>query len=215
MFAALQPEPDIRGANYFYKPNDRFVWVPFGIRFIAPLYLNRIEFSGGGGGLYENYFLSNPTRAFWLQSRDGWGGYFVGSAAVALDRRKRFWLGATPRWFLANPRYERDRWFQITGELSFRLRPISALLAVQRPQGVGPGGAAGRQAAGQKRNGREPAECPGIGGGTSRSASRYGNGFRIRAWIALKTAVLAPIPRASIKMRVVESAGALRICRKL
>ncbi|MGC9973234.1 MAG: hypothetical protein ABSE56_21880 [Bryobacteraceae bacterium] len=122
MFTALQPSPDIGGANYFWNPNDRFVWVPFGVRFIAPLYLGRVEFSGGGGGLYEKYSVSNPNSAFGLQSRSGWGGYFVASASVALDGRKHFWLGATPRLFLANPANGRDRWFQISGEMSVRFR---------------------------------------------------------------------------------------------
>jgi len=39
---------------------------------------------------------------------------------VALDHFYHFWLGVTPRWFLANPAYARDRWFQIACELSFR-----------------------------------------------------------------------------------------------
>ncbi|HYW46873.1 MAG TPA: hypothetical protein VE959_28660 [Bryobacteraceae bacterium] len=120
VFAAFQPSPDIQGAHYFLNPDDRFVWVPFGVRFIAPLYLGRIEFSGGGGGLYEKYSVSNPDTGFGLQSRDGWGGYFVASTALALDRAKHFWLGATPRLFLANPGYARDRWFQLAGEFSFR-----------------------------------------------------------------------------------------------
>ncbi len=120
LFAALQPSPPYREANYFWDPNDRFFWVPFGVRFIAPRYLGRIEFSGGGGGLYEKYSVSNPNLAFGLQSREGWGGYFVASAALALDRREHFWLSATPRLFLANPGHARDRWFQLAGALSFR-----------------------------------------------------------------------------------------------
>ena len=116
----MQPSPDIRGANYFWDPNDRFVWVPFGVRFIAPLYLGRIEFSGGGGGLYEKYSVSNPNIGFGLVSRGGWGGYFAGSVSFALDRGKHFWLGATPRWFLANAASARDRWFQLAGEFSVR-----------------------------------------------------------------------------------------------
>jgi hypothetical protein len=122
VFLASQPSPDIRGANYFYNPDDRFVWVPFGVRFVAPLYLGRIEFSGGGGGLYEKYQVGNPNTAFGFASRSGWGGYFAGSAAVGLDRGKHLWLAATPRWFLANPAYARDRWVQISGEVSVRFR---------------------------------------------------------------------------------------------
>ena len=69
--------------------------------------------------MYEKYTVESayggsPTP------RSGWGGYFLGSAAVALDPAGRFWLGATPRLFLANPAYARDRWFQIAGEFSIR-----------------------------------------------------------------------------------------------
>jgi hypothetical protein len=120
VFAALTPGGEIVGAHYDVHPADRFWWFPFGVRFVAPLYLGRIEFSGGGGGLFEQYTVGREQAAFGLQNRHGWGGYFVGAAAVALDERKRFWLGATPRWFLANPPYARDRWFTITGDFSFR-----------------------------------------------------------------------------------------------
>ncbi len=120
VFTALQPAGVIRGAHYYLDPDDRFIWVPFGIRFVAPLYLERIEFSAGGGGLYEKYSVGNPNIALGPQPRDGWGGYFVGSASVALDRGNRFWLGATPRFFLANADGRHDRWFQISGEFSVR-----------------------------------------------------------------------------------------------
>ena len=102
--------------------NDRFYWIPFGVRFIAPLHLSRVEFSGGGGGLYEKYTVGSPSPGGGFVPYHGWGGYFVGSAAVALDRGKHFWLGVTPRWFLANGSYARDRWLQIAGELSVRFR---------------------------------------------------------------------------------------------
>jgi hypothetical protein len=91
--------------------------VPGGVRFFAPLYLDRIEFSGGLRGLYEKYTAESP-----FSERHGWGGYSVASAAVALDHTRRVWLGATPRFFLANPAYARDRWFQISAELSVRFR---------------------------------------------------------------------------------------------
>lgn len=120
IFTALQPSSNYVGAHYFVNPDDRFLWVPFGVRFIAPLYLGRIELSAGGGGLYEKYSVSNPNPGFGLESRQGWGGYFVGSAALPLDHGRHFWLGATPRWFLANPRYARDRWFQISAEVTLR-----------------------------------------------------------------------------------------------
>ncbi len=115
-FAALQPGQDLCSRFGCFNPNDRYFWIPFGARFIAPLAWKRVELSAGGGGLYERYAVgANP---FGLPSRDGWGGYFAGGAAVGITRR--IWVGATPRFLLANPPYARDRWFVITGDVSFR-----------------------------------------------------------------------------------------------
>ena len=122
LFTVLDPTSEVCGHSGCVDVNDRFFWVPFGVRFVAPLYLGRIEFSGGGGGLYEKYTVGSPFPGGGPLPRNGWGGYFVGSAAMALDHSRHFWLGATPRLFLANPAYARDRWFQISGELSFRFR---------------------------------------------------------------------------------------------
>jgi hypothetical protein len=122
VFTALDPSGDSCSRNGCVDVNDRFFWVPFGVRFVAPLYLGRIEFSGGGGGLYEKYTVGSPGIGGGPLPRQGWGGYFVGSAAMALDHSRHFWLGATPRWFLANPTFARDRWFQISGEFSVRFR---------------------------------------------------------------------------------------------
>lgn len=119
---ALNPSPEIRGATYDVKPDDRFIWVPFGLRGVLPLGGGRFELSAGGGGLYEQYSISNPFLAAGLISRGGWGGYLTGGAAVALDRSRRFWLGATPRWYLTNTTspYDRNRWFVITGDIGIR-----------------------------------------------------------------------------------------------
>jgi hypothetical protein len=118
---ALQPGGVSCNAHACYDPNDRYIWVPFGVRFIAPLVAKRLELSAGGGGLYERYSVSNPDSPFGqFGGYGGWGGYFSAGAAVALDRRHRFWVGATPRVILANPQYRRDRWFTITSDISFR-----------------------------------------------------------------------------------------------
>ena len=116
----LQPSPAMRGAFYDYDPNDRYIWVPFGVRFVAPLVAHRLEFSAGGGGLFERYSISNPDAPFGFGSHNGWGGYVSAGAALAVDRRHRFWLGVTPRALLANPKYGRDRWFTLTGDVSVR-----------------------------------------------------------------------------------------------
>jgi hypothetical protein len=118
---ALYPAAEIFGAHYDIKPDDRFVWVPFGLRGILPIKRGRVELSAAAGGLYEKYAVSNPNQAVGLESRDGWGGYFASGAAIAIDRGRHFWLGASPRWYLANANrgYTHDRWFVITGELGF------------------------------------------------------------------------------------------------
>ncbi len=122
LFTALDPTGNVCGHAGCVDVGDRFYWIPFGVRFIAPLYLGRIEFSGGGGGLYERYTVGTPTTAGGPLPRQGWGGYFVGSAAAALDRSRHLWLGAAPRLFLANPPFARDRWFQLSAEFSVRFR---------------------------------------------------------------------------------------------
>jgi hypothetical protein len=118
LFAGLQPGQPICNAHGCFNPDDRYFWVPFGVRFVAPLAWKRVELSGGGGGLYERYSIGGGNNPFSLQSRGGWGGYFVGGAAVSVTRR--FWVGGTTRFLLANPQYARDRWFTITGDVSFR-----------------------------------------------------------------------------------------------
>lgn len=122
VFTALDPTGEICNGNGCVDVNDRYFWVPFGVRFVTPLLLGRIELSAGGGGLYEKYTVGSPFPGGGPSPRNGWGGYFLGSAAVALDHGRHFWLGATPRWFLANPQYARDRWLQVSGELSVRFR---------------------------------------------------------------------------------------------
>jgi hypothetical protein len=117
---AFQPAPDQCNAHGCGDPNDRFYWVPFGVRLVAPLAWKRVEVSVGGGGLYENYAISNGRSLIVDDSRTGWGGYFEAGAAVFLDHKQHWWVGVTPRLFLANPPYNRDRWFTIAPEVSFR-----------------------------------------------------------------------------------------------
>jgi hypothetical protein len=119
---ALGPGHEQSGASYYFKPDDRFTWVPFGLRGILPLRHDRIELSAAAGGLYEKYSVSNPALSVGLAARDGWGGYFAGGVKIAVDRKRHIWLGAAPHWYLANTRggYAHDRWFVITGDAGFR-----------------------------------------------------------------------------------------------
>jgi hypothetical protein len=122
IMTALNPAPEIRGAHLDIKPEDRFIWAPFGLRGILPMKRDRIELSLAAGGLYEKYSVSNPNSAVGLRSRDGWGGYFAGGAALAIDRGQHFWLGVSPRLYLANADngFTHDRWFVVSGDLGFR-----------------------------------------------------------------------------------------------
>ncbi|HXS97516.1 MAG TPA: hypothetical protein VN736_23115 [Candidatus Limnocylindrales bacterium] len=118
LFVALDPSGEQCSRFGCVDTRDRFYWLPFGLRFVAST--NRLEFSGGGGGLFEQYTGGTPLPGGGPFDRHGWGGYFVASAGVALDRGKHLWLSGTPRWFLANPKYARDRWLQVSGEVSWR-----------------------------------------------------------------------------------------------
>ena len=115
-------QPGEKLCNRFgcYDPNDRYVWIPVGVRLIAPLIAKRVELWLGGGGLIQTYRVSNPSYEYSNSTESGFGGYFSAGAAVALDGRRRFWFGATPRVLLANPEFRRWRWFTITGDFTFR-----------------------------------------------------------------------------------------------
>jgi hypothetical protein len=102
-----------------YDPKDRYTRVPFGVRFLVPAAAGRVELFAGGGGLYQQYSIANPSYSQFT-SRSNWGEYALAGVGIALDRRRRFWAGVTPRGILANPRESGKRWFTITGDLSFR-----------------------------------------------------------------------------------------------
>jgi hypothetical protein len=55
LFTAFNPAGEVCSRIGCIDVDDRFYWVPFRVRFIAPLYFDRIEFSAGGGGPYEKY----------------------------------------------------------------------------------------------------------------------------------------------------------------
>jgi len=111
---------EARGANYDFKADDRFLWVPFGVKGILPLRSGRVELSVGAGGVFEKYLVGDNSGFF--VSRDGWGGYASTGAAIALDERRHFWLGVAPQLFFANANrgYAHDRWFVLNVGLGFR-----------------------------------------------------------------------------------------------
>lgn len=120
VFGVIDPYPPECDYLGCLGQDNRFLLVPFGVKFTLPLRNDRFEFSAGGGGLYQHFSVSNPNTDFGETSFGAWGGYFKTSAGVAIDRRRRFWFSATPRWTLANSGGIHERWFMLTGDLSFR-----------------------------------------------------------------------------------------------
>ena len=60
---AFQPAPNQCNAHGCVNPDDRFYWVPFGVRLVAPLAWKRVEVSVGGGGLYHDRWFSVAPRS--------------------------------------------------------------------------------------------------------------------------------------------------------
>jgi hypothetical protein len=120
VFGVIDPYPPDCASFGCFNQDNRFLLVPFGVKFTLPVRNDRFELSVGSGGLYQHFSVSNPNTDFGETSYGAWGGYFKVSAGVAIDRRKHFWLSATPRCNLANSGNVRDRWFMLTGDLSFR-----------------------------------------------------------------------------------------------
>lgn len=83
---------------------DYQTFIPMGGRVVLPLARGRVEFYGGGGGVYARYSesLSQPDEFTNIgcpscQSRDGWGYYAMAGGSVALDAQHRFRLGVISR----------------------------------------------------------------------------------------------------------------------
>ena len=72
----FQPAPSECSAHGCIDVDDHYFWVPFGVRFVAPLAWKRVEISAGGGGLYENYHVSNTDYPLDLLGHAGLGRLF-------------------------------------------------------------------------------------------------------------------------------------------
>jgi hypothetical protein len=118
IMTAIHPTPHLGGATFDIDPTDRFLWVPFGLQGVLPLWGGRLEASAGGGGIYEHYYSGNIPPFVGKQSDSAWRGYFKLGTAVAIDRTRHFWLGASAREISGNR--TRAQWVIVTGDLSFR-----------------------------------------------------------------------------------------------
>jgi hypothetical protein len=119
---ALSIGSEARGANYDFNAHDRYIWVPFGLRAVLPVWRERLELSIGGGGTYEKYSVGSPAESVGFVSREGWGGYALSGVALALDKRRHWWLGTAPRLYFANTNtgHAHDRWLVVNLGLGLR-----------------------------------------------------------------------------------------------
>jgi hypothetical protein len=128
-----------------FEVKDTEFILPFGGRAILPLLAGRMELFGGGGGTYLHYTEIAPTRLGYgcypsacvfdvacpfCVSRGGWGGYGTAGADVALDRRRRVWLGVETRFVKGTTSGEllgsggtiktKDQWLNMAMNVAYR-----------------------------------------------------------------------------------------------
>ncbi len=116
VLVALRPSEGFCTGHGCYTPDDRIVWVSFGLRARAPL--GRLELSLGAGGLRESYRDSSGLSSYGQHNNyDGWGFY---AAPRATCRLGRLTLGGTSWFLIGNPPYARDRFAVVTGDVGFR-----------------------------------------------------------------------------------------------
>ncbi|HET8547073.1 MAG TPA: hypothetical protein VFL57_03675 [Bryobacteraceae bacterium] len=112
-------------------------FVPFGGRVVVPLLDERLHLFAGGGGAYMRYTerIRQPCSdcGFRIEcdvcsARDGWGGYGLAGANVAVDHGRHFRLGVSGKVYrghtagdplgAAPSRRTRDRWINLAGEFT-------------------------------------------------------------------------------------------------
>ncbi len=115
---------------------DYAFFIPMGGRAVLPLWNERIQIYGGGGGAYVRYteLLRQPSDFVRIacppcSSRSGWGTYAQAGFNVALDRNRLFRLGVRARMYRATtdgdsiaglpPVETRDRWSNVAAVFSF------------------------------------------------------------------------------------------------
>jgi len=116
VLAALQPTGAYVNRLGTFPIDSHAIWVPFGVRGTLPL-SHRFEASLGVGGVYEKFSVAQ-YYGVGPYPHEGWGGYLSPSIAFALDHKRHFWLGASPRFFFIDG--SSDRWLMFTGDLGFR-----------------------------------------------------------------------------------------------
>ena len=121
MDSALWLGSEARGTNYDLKADDRFIWAPFGVRGIPPVWNGRIEISAGAGGTYEKYWVSNPQPSGRICVARWMGRLCLGRRALGA-RSAAPLLAGCDTVFLSGefkPGGSR-RWFVLNAGLGFR-----------------------------------------------------------------------------------------------
>jgi hypothetical protein len=125
VFKYLAPEvgvvnliPNIPQSGRYPLPSlrERVTLLSFGAHGILPLRDGRIELLAGAGGAhvftsYDDYiFYYNAPRTIWQIN---------GGGRIALDKRRRFWVGPTVRFSRDGGRPTQE-WISLTGDFGFR-----------------------------------------------------------------------------------------------
>jgi len=89
VFTGFHPAAELCSRNGCQAANDHYYWVPFGVKFVAPIKHDRLELSAGGGGMYQKYSVGTNFFGNGPASYDAWGGYATAGFAIAVDPRRR------------------------------------------------------------------------------------------------------------------------------
>jgi hypothetical protein len=104
------------GNDLIPATRERVTLLSFGLRGILPLKQGRIELLAGVGGAhvfnsgYEDFVYYNASRTIWQIN---------GGGRVAIDHRRRFWVGPTVRFSRDGGRPTQE-WLSLTGDFGVR-----------------------------------------------------------------------------------------------
>lgn len=100
-------------SSIYSTGTSRATTMPFGFRGVLPLAQGRIEVGLGAGGVY----LFDPSDYYYGSSGWGWQGNLF--LRMAVDKKRRFWLGSTGRYMDARGNYP-GQWVVWSADLGYR-----------------------------------------------------------------------------------------------
>jgi hypothetical protein len=93
----------------------RVTLLSLGGRGIAPLNHGRLELFAGAAAVY----VSSSNSALFYYYSPRWIGQVNGGGRIAIDKRRRFWIGPTVRFSRDGGRPSQE-WVSLTGDFAFR-----------------------------------------------------------------------------------------------